>query len=242
MKKKVLFINQHEKCYEDNFISPKPAINYIPQWYKDYPKYIGENNLSSSLNDVKKGNAFPTFKNCVPFFDAFASGYMYETPCDLRVYEKNGTPVIETEPGFEDFVGFRGNQNGFYHSDIYYSEHFYWYPFWAISTPDGYSCLYTTPLNRFDLPFTTISGIIDNDKLAMTGQYPFVLKKGFNGIIKKGTPFVQIIPIQRVQWESSVNILGPAQLELNLSKSPFKYRRKKANVYRENDWERKHYE
>lgn len=236
------FINQSMYCYDENVARPQPSSKYVPKWYKDYHRYAKPNGEHGSLNDVKKGVAFPTFKNCVPFFDGLTAGYMYETPCDLRVYEKSGTPVIETEPGFEEFVGYRGPQDGLPTSDEFHIEHFYWLPPWAIKVPDGYSCLYISPMNRIDLPFYTIGGIIDNDKVSMTGQYPFMLKRGFTGIIPKGTPFAQIIPIKREDWKSEVEMMPPGALEINRTKTPFKYRRRMANYYRENDWTRKHYE
>ena len=35
---------------------------------------------------------------------------------------------------------------------------------WSIEAPEGYSLLFTHPVNRFDLPFTTLSGLVDCDR------------------------------------------------------------------------------
>lgn len=238
--KKAIFLSQHSEC-GTKIDSPKPSSRYLPQWYKNAHKYLNSEGHPGSLEDVKKSKAFPTFKNCVPFFDGMTSGYMFETLCDLKVSMANGVPQIEAEKGYEDFVGYRGPTNEFYDSDIYAREHFHWVPPWALKLPDGYSALYLNPINRFDLPFNTISGIIDNDKVHMTGQYPFMIKKGFEGIIPKGTPYVQIIPFKRDTWESEAEILNPTDLIINRFKTPFKYRKRKANYYRNYNWERKHY-
>jgi hypothetical protein len=61
----------------------------------------------------------------------------------------------------------------------------------------------THPLNRTDLPFYTLSGIVDSDNYMGEGKVPFFIKKDFTGIIPAGTPIVQIIPIKTDEvWKS----------------------------------------
>ena len=72
-----------------------------------------------------------------------------------------------------------------------------WNTQWEPVTPKGYSTLYTHPLNQYDLPFMTFSGIIDTDEFNLTGPLRFILKEGFEGVIKKGTPLYQMIPFKR---------------------------------------------
>jgi hypothetical protein len=241
MKKKAIFVSQHILCGNGN-INPKPSIKHLPDWYKNFSKYGKKDGTTGSLKDVKNNIAFPTFKSCVPMFDAMTAGYMYDTPCDLEVIWQNGVPLIKTEPGWEDFIGFRGKTEGFPLSSEYAEEHFNWMPPWAIKLPEGYSGIYLTPINRLDLPFYSFEGIIDNDKVVMTGQYPFIIKKSFVGIIPKGTPFLQVIPFKREDWESEVNILKPLELAVDRNRTPFKYRKARANYYRKNEWQRKNYE
>lgn len=92
----------------------------------------------------------------------------------------------------------------FIHPQGYYQEHFAWYPDWAVELPEGYSALYTHPLNRFDLPFFMTIGIIDNDKVNLPGTMPFFIAKGFEGTIPAGTPYAQIIPFKREDWKSEI--------------------------------------
>ena len=84
----------------------------------------------------------------------------------------------------------------------------------AIKLPKGYSALITHPLNRFDLPFVVASGIIDDGYAMAKGNYPFFIKKDFNGIIKQGTPIAQVLPFKRESWVSEDDplILGEAML------------------------------
>ncbi len=37
---------------------------------------------------------------------------------------------------------------------------------WTIEAPEGYSLLFTHPVNRFDLPFTTLTGWVDLRQLS----------------------------------------------------------------------------
>jgi hypothetical protein len=75
-----------------------------------------------------------------------------------------------------------------------------------MQTPKGYSLLITHPLNRLDLPFTTLSAVVDADKYPISdGSIPFFLKKDFYGIIKKGTPLFQVIPFKREEWDSEMS-------------------------------------
>jgi hypothetical protein len=82
-------------------------------------------------------------------------------------------------------------------------EQFAWAPTYGFEVPLSHSVLVTHPLNRFDLPFITTSGIMETKSMSVSaGQVPFFVKKGFDGFIPKGTPFAQVIPFKREDWES----------------------------------------
>ena len=207
--------------------APDVAAKSLPPWYRVADRY----------NEEGKS----TFRNCVPFFDAMTSGYTFQTPCDI-VFEHDGTrllPKIE-DPHFKDFVSVRDSLPQFHHPDGYYSDHFAFLPQWGVGLEPGYSALYVTPLNRFDLPFIITSGVIDNDKMNTPGMVPFFVREGFSGLIPKGTPFMQCIPFKREHW-SGVPVYGTeAQIGRNLKRST-KFRSVKSDFYRDNLWERKKY-
>ena len=59
--------------------------------------------------------------------------------------------------------------------------------------------LFTHPLNRFDLPFTTLSGMVDCD-LYRDSWIHFPAHwhdMNFSGVLPKGTPIVQCLPVKR---------------------------------------------
>ncbi len=73
---------------------------------------------------------------------------------------------------------------------------------WTIEAPDGYAVLFTHPFNRFDLPFTTLTGVVDCDQyhdnwVHFPARWHDV---NFSGLLRKGTPIAQCLPIKRENW------------------------------------------
>jgi hypothetical protein len=213
--------------------SPIPTIKTLPDWYKKFPKYID----NPSDSDVTHS----TLKNCIPFFDAMSIGYSFVTPCDIEFYIKDGVPNVSVfDEKYKEFVGIRPPMQHFFNPIECYENHFDWQPKWSLSLPDGYSAMYINPLNRYDLPFITTSGIIDNDKMGVPGLMPFFLKKGFEKVfLPKGTPFAQIIPFKREDWSSNSIMLTEEDVNLKMEIAFKKYRSVKSSGYRDTDWHRK---
>jgi hypothetical protein len=73
---------------------------------------------------------------------------------------------------------------------------------WLIKTPKGYSSLFVQPFHRESI-FTIMPAIVDTDTYFGIINFPFVLNDlSFTGIVPKGTPIVQVIPLKRENWES----------------------------------------
>ena len=84
------------------------------------------------------------------------------------------------------------------------SRHVYkWTNHFYLKTPKGYSTLFVHPLNRTDLPFYSLNAVVDTDDFPLTVQFPFLIKKDFNGLIPAGTPIMQAIPFKRDDWKMS---------------------------------------
>lgn len=131
-------------------------------------------------------------------------GYILKTPCDIEFYYKNNIPRINVSPAYRNFIEERGEVFGMEIPSGYSKYHFHWVVNWGPELPKGYSALYLNPLNSFDLPFFNTSGIIDNDIISTPGRLPFFIQEGYNGILKKGTPYLQIIPFKREDWHSKI--------------------------------------
>ena len=82
--------------------------------------------------------------------------------------------------------------------------------FWNIEAPPGYSLLFTHPVNRADLPFTTLTGLVDCDTfhhspLSFPARWHDV---EFNGVLPKGTPVAQCLPVKRESWTGRFEVLS----------------------------------
>ena len=113
-----------------------------------------------------------------------------------------------------------------------------WENYFAIKTPRGYSTLFTHPHNRFDLPFYTLSGIVDTDKYNLPINFPFFIKNDFTGIIKAGTPLAQITFFKRHHWFKTIK-----KYDKNYcSKEIFKFFSTIDRSYKKLIWQKKEYE
>jgi hypothetical protein len=170
--------------------SPVSAKRVLPDWYKKSPAFDPKKYKESVL------------KQCMPFFDATVSGYIQRTWADIFIGSNDDGLFYESASGPE-ILSYRENSSVPV-SDGYYPVEFIWQRQWSVKLPSGYSLLVTHPHNRLDLPFTTLSGVVDNDLFYHTpiGSIPFYVHKGFTGIIPAGTPMYQIIPIKRENWDS----------------------------------------
>jgi hypothetical protein len=201
--KKIIF-NANEK-YANLFNNFEPAVKSIPEWYKNSPQQMYEN-AKTILHKNNRSMTNSTYKKCTPFLDALSSGYMIKLSADVEVSinEKTGFPNVEWRSPEREIVGLHSlNQvAGLESTDEFYTTPMKFSNDMSVMVPSGYSVLYTHPLNRIDLPFQCLSGIVDADKYPLPVSFPFFLKKGFTGIIEKGTPIIQLIPFKREDWIS----------------------------------------
>ena len=197
--KKLKIISMDETS--DDLFNVYPAEEFIPEWYRlSHSRLPGTN--SEILFD-SPGSLTSTYKKCTPFLDAMSSGYIIALSADVEVaLTPDGSPNIQWRTQRQLVRGHTNEQwDGLPCPDGYVPYLYKWNNTFTINAPNGYSLLFTTPLNRFDLPFECISGVVDTDLYKLPVSFPFFIKKGFTGIIKKGTPLVQIIPIKRDGWQ-----------------------------------------
>ena len=71
--------------------------------------------------------------------------------------------------------------------------------FWTIECDEGWSLFATHPVNRDDLPFRTVSGLVDADRFHDGGiNFPAVwTAPDFSGVLTKGTPVAQCFAVPR---------------------------------------------
>ena len=219
---------KYEKTYPE-FYDLQPIKSNIPQWYKDVPKWIEGQTIWNQSG----------LKQCVPFLDAFMTGYMIPLPVDVYVETKEDNLKYFSWANSEyTIIHHRVNNDHFPPILPGFSEmRVVWIIPMSIEIPKGYSALFTHPLNRFDLPFMTLSGVVDEFKM-YNGGIPFLIKEDFEGLIPAGTPIAQIIPFKTESWKSAVKDGLNKEAEVIKKRS----RNSLTSLYKSHFWKRKTYE
>lgn len=217
---------------KDFYLKPKPAIEFLPEWYKKTP--TNHNNDFRFIN----GNVNFTYKKCIPFLDSLSFGYLILLNADIYIDPRSDSPHYIQWKINEEIISTHNNLqiDGIEIDDSFKKNALKWNNPWQIETPKGYSCLITHPLNRLDLPFYTLSGVVDTDKHPIEINFPFFMKSDFYGIIERGTPIAQIIPFKREDWKMKMT-----EKEENLDATRNIYLSKIKDAYKKIAWTRKSY-
>jgi len=216
----------------------------LPDWYRNADRFVPDQATGKPLEAQDGSGRMPTWKACPAVLDVMGTGYTYRTPCDIEFYEDVVGQIHGRvlEERYRNFLVDRDPLPQFVHPGGYHRKHFAWWADWAVELPEGYSALYTHPLNRFELPFLTTSGIVDNDKVHLPGTMPFFMLKGVTGLLPAGTPYAQIIPFRREHWESEIDVsLDLEQMTAKNKANSAKYRKPDGGVYLTQVWERRKY-
>ena len=245
---KEIEFSAHEDYFALKEDYPIPIKLNIPEWFKKLEHTV-----------IKK-----TVKGCMPFLDTLTSGYLLKIPQDFHVRHnidnKNEKGEIFKDSfqtfGLHDMSLLLEAKNinlnsGFSNHSVQQLEgspliernkNLPFYKIlnpWHIKTPKGYSCLFVPPLNNFDDRFSIISGIVDTDSHPIEINFPIVINGDKYPIlettIKKGTPYVQIIPFKRDSWK----MITKARKQKKLQNSKLFYGLKILNVYKEKYWNKK---
>jgi hypothetical protein len=208
------FANELVVNQED--LRPIPCKLNIPDWYKELEHTVQEK----------------TIKGCMPFLDTLTTGYLLKIPIDVHIAhnvlkEDHKASIWEAADNHlpadsKEYINIDSKESNSSHPIRQLGEKCPFvkknknFPFrkilnpWIIKTPPGYSCLFLPPLNNSDDRFSIIPGIVDTDKYILEVNFPIV----FNGdkypiletTIKKGTPYVQVIPFKRDAWKSKIKV------------------------------------
>jgi hypothetical protein len=233
---------------------PVPTQKETPDWYKDAdrfakmpngeyykaPKEVCPFPKEGTIDDYGR---IPTWKACPAIMDAFITGYVFKTPCDLT-FTKNSSGYLDVKvdnPMYTEFCMPRAPMSQFEHPHGYYKHHFAWMADWGIKLPEGYSALFMTPMNRFDLPFLNTTGVVDSDKVNLLGSFPFFIVEGWEGTIPAGTPYLQILPFKREDWENEIEEIDQSSAYDELMSNRQFYRQPDGGVYKNKIWSRREY-
>ena len=179
---------------------PSPALQALPEWLRSMP--------GAAYSDLH-GRDVRTVKQCPPFVDAMRHGFVMPLPCDVTVAGGRFSwswdlppPASDTHPrsplSFHvpaQVAGSPLNKSG--RTVIKFNS------FWTVELETGYSLFATHPVNREDLPFRTLTGLVDSDRFNAVGiLFPALWIDGdFEGLLPAGTPVAQCFPVAREALE-----------------------------------------
>ena len=195
-------------------ILPRPiqAIQGLPDWFKG---------MQQKAFNPSLGHEDQTLKRCPPFIDAMTYGFLIPLVTDLKVENgefswnwnvPGGTSTAYTHSPIDFHDPSQVAGTPFFNDDRYIIK---FTNFWTIRTPPGYSLLFTHPVNRAELPFTTITGLVDCD--TFNDSFPHFPARwddtNFNGVLPKGTPVAQCVPVKREIWSGRFEAFSGAAIE-----------------------------
>jgi hypothetical protein len=191
---------------------PMQARAALPDWLRTMPA-----RAASELH----GGPVRTVKQCPPFVDAMAHGFVIPLPCDVQI--EGGrlfwrwdlpTPSIPTHPrsplSFHAPAQVAGSP--FHRADRTIVK---FNSFWTVELEPGWSLFATHPVNREDLPFRLLTGLVDADRFTDVGiLFPAQwTDPGFEGVLPRGTPVAQCFPVPREPLELDIGTLNAAGLD-----------------------------
>lgn len=210
---------------------PVPAAEALPDWLRAMPGQVAAESLG--------GEVVRTLKHCPPFIDALSLGVLIPLATDLTV--EGGEIGWDWDPPVLADADITRAPVG-----VHVPEQAEGAPvdtggrlvlkitnFWTLSVEAGWSLLFTHPLNRPDLPFRTLSGVVDADLFADGYvHFPALLDPDFEGIVSRGTPVAQVIAVPGRETRLQVGVMDEAGIAANravqaaLSAAPGAYRKR----------------
>ena len=185
-----------DPAIEHELIRPVAARAALPDWLRAMPR--------TAFSDLH-GQDVRTVKQCPPFVDAMSHGFIIPLPCDVTVHDgvlswdwDHPALTVEAHPRSPVSFHVPAQVAGtpFYDPEVAIVK---FNSFWTIELEPGYSLFATHPVNRADLPFRLLTGIVDSDRFTDVGiLFPAVwTDANFEGVLPRGTPIAQCFPILR---------------------------------------------
>lgn len=223
MSNKITFKAVHSYAYE-LAERPYPASENIPKWFKSMPQYIENEAYNPTgsrllLSDLKS-NLSP--KRCMPMKDAMSSGYIIPLWADVVVVNmsRDGEtymPYVSWKTTKEVFETNIDGEHYLEYPEGYAETIFKFLNVWCIKTPPGYSTMITPPAGH-NGPLRSLTAVVDTDKYDAALPIPMFIQRGFEGIIKKGTPLVQVTPFKRENWKAEYDLYKDGEFAMKQEK------------------------
>ena len=201
-----------DPALRDRLAPPVAAREALPDWLRTM--------APRAASELHAGEAVRTVKQCPPFIDAMTHGFVVPLPCDVQV--KGGRLSWEWDiPQLSAALHPRSPIS--FHTPAQLEGTPMHRPgqvvvkfnsFWTIELEPGWSLLATHPINRDDLPFRLLTGMVDCDSYRDVGiLFPAIwTNPDFDGVLERGTPIAHCIPVRREAVTLCVETLSPEEV------------------------------
>ena len=201
------------------------STHFTPQWFKDMKDYIPQQptpdgsvpgRYGKSDETAKKWSS-GTVKRCPAIIDLITEGFIIPMWCDFLLQRDN--QILEYDnKNFPYGIEFHNNQQihnwklkkGDFREGVKFNNP------WRIYTPPGYSVMFIAPYYQFEHRFTVLPGIVETDSYHHI-NFPTIMHTKKDTIIERGTPFIQVIPFKRDDWNFDVSTMTPEQAKADTS-------------------------
>ena len=190
---------------------PSPAKAALPDWLRQ---------MAPRAPSAVHQRSIRTVKQCPPFVDAMAHGFMVLLPCDINVHHGEFSwdwplPALTVHGHPRAPLSFHVPEQ-ITGSPLAHGQQsaLKFNSFWTIELETGWALMAVHPINRDDLPFRLVTGLVDADRFTAVGiNFPAVwTDPGFSGVLPRGTPVAQCYPVPRDAPTLVCEAMSPAHV------------------------------
>lgn len=209
----------------NEFAPVKPSKFFLPKWFKDMDEYI----IQDAVHEKGKPNYFGksketaikwsggTVKRCPAIVDLLTEGFIIPMWSDFLVQRDMETLEWDNKGMLQYGIEFHSKQQitGWKLKKTDFPEGVKFINPWRIYTPKGYSVMFMQPTYQFENRFTVLPGIVETDSYHHI-NFPTIWHTTKDAVIDRGTPFIQVIPFKRDEFDLDVGQMTDKQRQDDL--------------------------
>ena len=191
----------------------KPAKYFLPQWFKGMKDFVevdavhekNKPNYFGKKGDTAKKHTSGTVKRCPAIVDLITEGFIIPMWSDFLIQRDMETFEWDNK-NFQYGIEFHIKEQikGWNLKKTDFPEGIKFTNPWRIYTPKGYSVMFMTPTYQFEKRFTVLPGIVETDSYHHI-NFPSIWHTTKDAVIERGTPFIQVIPFKRDEWNLNIS-------------------------------------
>ena len=191
----------------------KPAKYFLPQWFKGLKDFVevdavhekNKPNYFGKKGDTAKKHTSGTVKRCPAIVDLITEGFIIPMWSDFLIQRDMETFEWDNK-NFQYGIEFHSKEQikGWNLKKTDFPEGIKFTNPWRIYTPKGYSVMFMTPTYQFEKRFTVLPGIVETDSYHHI-NFPSIWHTTKDAVIERGTPFIQVIPFKRDEWNLNIS-------------------------------------